>query len=76
MEEFTKASLLMIKSRVLDVFLGRMEGNTKEIGRLESNTEEVNISYQMGNLRLDSGIKVKRFVGSRKKKILRFIDIS
>lgn len=76
MEEFMRVSLWMIKSKVLDVLLGLMEENIKVIGRLESNMEEVSTIYLMGNQKLVNGIKVKRFVGWKKKRmLLQFIDI-
>lgn len=53
----------MIRSKDMGASPGRMEEDTWEIGKLESNTEEVSISYQMDSRRLDSGTKVKRFVG-------------
>jgi len=63
MEGFTKVSSSMIRSKDMGASPGRMEEDTWEIGKLENNTEEVSISYQTDSRRLDSGTKVKRFVG-------------
>lgn len=70
-----KVSSLTIRSKDSDVSPGRMEGSTKEIGKLESSTEGVNISCRTGNQRSESGNKVKRFVGLRKRRMVQFIDI-
>lgn len=63
MEGFTKVSSSMIRNKDMVASPGRMEEDTWEIGKLESNTEEDSISYQTDSRRLDSGTKVKRFVG-------------
>jgi hypothetical protein len=76
MEEFMRVSLWMIRSKVLDALLGLMEENIKAIGRLESSMEEVSTICLMDNQRLVNGIKVKRFVGLKKNRmLLQFIDI-
>lgn len=58
MEECIKDNTKMIKSMVLEHFIGQMVENMQEIGKTENNTEEDSIIQPLEKRKQDNGYKV------------------
>ncbi len=59
----------MIRNTDRELILGQMAESMLEIGKMANNMEEENIFYQVGNPKLENGVKGERFDGFRTGRI-------
>jgi len=71
MEDHMKDSISMIRNMDLELLYGQINANMLDIGKMEDSMEEDSIFYQMGNRKLESGVRAKRLDGLMIKKIRR-----